>query len=511
MKKNILLLCLLCSGKLFAQLPEDALRYSWYPQNATARVLAVGGAMGSLGGDITATYVNPAGLGFYKTGDAVLSPGFSMNRNNANYFNNKTTNNKNAFSFGPSGFVLGAPTKSGQSVAFSLAINQSANFNNTIHLGALNSKSSFSEQFAEEFSNSGLSINDALNVNSSVPYGAAPALYTYLIDTLTVGGKTIVKAAPEYILDAGQALRQDMLKQTSGGIYEIAIGGAINKNDKWMFGGTIGIPIVYYKSNTTFTESDTSNNTANYFKSFNYNDNYTTTGAGVNLKVGAIYRPQEYLRFGLAIHTPSFMWLQDKRTTTLNTELENPVLNSSSSSLDFTNNAAGVSKYVQSSPWKAILSGSYVFRETQDVTRQRAFITADAEYVNYNGNRLHADNSANGLDNKAYYKGVNDVIKNEYKGSFNFRTGGELKFNTIMFRAGFAYYGSPYKDKGLKASQTFLSGGLGYRNKGFFIDLTYIHNMTKDINFPYRLETGSYYATTQQKKENIVATVGFKF
>ena len=503
---------MLGAGKLFAQVPEDALRYSWYPQNATARVLAVGGAMGSLGGDITATFVNPAGLGFYKTGDAVLTPGFSMNKNSTSYFNNKNSNTKNTLNFGPSGFVLGAPSsKAGQSFAFSIAVNQNASFNNIIHLNALNNKSSFSEQIAEEFANSNLSIDDVLNANSALPYTSAPALYTYLIDTVTVGGKTIIKAAPEYILDAGQALQQDFYKVTSGGIYEIALGGAVNKNDKWMFGGTIGIPIVYYKSNTTIKESDTSSNTNNYFNSFEYNDNFTTSGAGVNLKLGAIYRPQEYLRFGLAIHTPSFMWLKDKRLTTLNTQVENPVLNSSSSSLDFTNGEPGLSKYVQSSPWKAILSGSYVFRETQDVTRQRAFLTADVEYVNYNGSRFHADNSASGLDTKTYYKGLNAVIKDEYKGSFNFRAGGELKFNTIMARLGFAYYGSPYKESDLKANQTLLSSGLGYRNKGFFIDVTYIHNLTKDVTFPYRLETGSYYATSNQTKENIVATVGFKF
>ncbi|MBS1495611.1 MAG: hypothetical protein JSU03_10870 [Bacteroidetes bacterium] len=511
MKKNILLLCLLCSGKIFAQTPEDALKYSWYPQNATARIMAVGGAMGSLGGDITATFVNPAGLGFYKTGDFVLTPGFLSKKNDADYFNNHSSVNKSSFNLGPSGFVIGGPTQSGKSASFSLAVNQSVSFNNSLHLNALNNKSSFSEQFAEEFANSGLSIDGALNVNSSVPYGAAPALYTYLIDTVTVAGNTTIKAAPEYILDAGQALRQDMYKQTNGGIYEVAIGGAIDDNDKWMYGASIGIPIVYYKSNTTFTESDTSSNTSNYFNSFKYNDTYTTTGGGVNLKLGAIFRPQEYLRFGLAIHTPSFMWLHDKRVTTLNTQIENPVLNSSSTSLDFTNNEPGVSKYIQSSPWKAILSGSYVFRETQDVTRQRAFITADVEYVNYKGSRFHADNSASGMDYKSYYNGVNDVIKSDYKGAFNFRAGGELKFNTFMVRGGFAYYSSPYADASLKASQALASGGIGYRNKGVFIDLTYIHNITKDINFPYRLETGSYYATTQQKRDQVVATVGFKF
>ncbi len=34
--------------------------------------------MGSLGGDINATFVNPAGLGFYKTGEFVLSPGLTF-------------------------------------------------------------------------------------------------------------------------------------------------------------------------------------------------------------------------------------------------------------------------------------------------------------------------------------------------------------------------------------------------------------------------------------------------
>ena len=32
-----------------------------------------------------------------------------------------------------------------------------------------------------------------------------------------------------------------------------------------------------------------------------------------------------------------------------------------------------------------------------------------------------------------------------------------------------------------------LSGGLGYRNKGMFIDLTYVHTISKDVDFSYRL------------------------
>ena len=76
MKKIIFILTsFACAGPLLAQDPTDALRYSWNVSSGTARQQAVGGAMASLGGDLSAAYVNPAGLGFYKTGDFVLSPG----------------------------------------------------------------------------------------------------------------------------------------------------------------------------------------------------------------------------------------------------------------------------------------------------------------------------------------------------------------------------------------------------------------------------------------------------
>ena len=57
-----------------AQNPEDALRTAWFTQNGTARMMAIGGAMGSLGGDITANHVNPAGLGLFKTREVVITP-----------------------------------------------------------------------------------------------------------------------------------------------------------------------------------------------------------------------------------------------------------------------------------------------------------------------------------------------------------------------------------------------------------------------------------------------------
>jgi hypothetical protein len=510
---HLLIPTLLISAAAQAQTPEDAIRYSFYPQTGTARSMAIGGAMTSLGGDITALYTNPAGLGFFKTGEYMMSPGFSLNNNKVNYRDALTKGKRNNFNFGPTGFVLGAPSswKKNSSNAVSIAITQTADFTNTIQYSGLNNYSSFTEQWAEQVAKSRLTIDQVLN-NPQYAFGAAPALYTYLVDTFRIGGALQVKGAPEFILDAGQAIRQEMTQKTGGGLYEAAIGYAHNKDDKWYWGVSASLPFVYYTSNTNFKESDTSNRTNNGFKQFSYTDNFKTTGWGVNAKFGVIYRPQEYIRIGLSVHTPTYMQLKDTRSSSLVADIEPAQTTNSASSALFTNNQPGQAKYIQWSPWKAAISASYVFREVQNVKRQRAFITADVEYVNHRGSRFGSDNETPTADEKAYYQELNKVIKGEYKGAFNFKVGGELKFNILMARLGFAYYSNPYKDKELKANRMLLSGGLGYRHKGVFVDLTYVHSINKDVHFPYRLEDrANTFASVKNTRGNIVATIGVKF
>ena len=100
------------------------------------------------------------------------------------------------------------------------------------------------------------------------------------------------------------------------------------------------------------------------------------------------------------------------------------------------------SKYNLVTPWKVTASASYVFREVEDVKNQRGFITADVEYINYKAASFKAADKSDAAA-KDYYSSLNKVIDNLYKNAFNFRLGGEVKFNTIMFRLGGAYYGNP--------------------------------------------------------------------
>src|SRR5829696_3125399 len=108
-RKIYILACLFIAQQVAAQTPEEALRMSWNTPSGTARHQAIGGAMGSLGGEITSTFVNPAGLGFYKTSEIVLSPGFQFLRTKGSFRGSDPMSlaQSNGFRLGTTGIVWG--------------------------------------------------------------------------------------------------------------------------------------------------------------------------------------------------------------------------------------------------------------------------------------------------------------------------------------------------------------------------------------------------------------------
>jgi hypothetical protein len=512
MKKTLFIIGCSCIGILAdAQEPADALRFSWTVPSGTARHQAIGGAMGSLGGDLSALYINPAGLAFYKTGDIVLSPNYKFGKNKASYLSRKEQDDQEKFSFGTTGFVTGSggQGRKVRNVAFSMGFNTTADFkSNILYRGATN-QSSYSQKYLEELSNFGVRDSTAAY---RFPFGSSLAVNTYWVDTVGGGtrGNYDFQSRSANILSSG--LLQEQTINNKGGIYEFAIGGAANINDKLMIGGTFGIPILSYERQSKFVEADATDNANNQFDFAAVEENLTTTGAGINLKLGMIYKPQESWRVGLAFHSPTYYNLTDEYDITVSSNVEDGQGTFYQSNYDISG-AEHQFKYALITPYRVIGSLSYVLREIEDITRQKGFITADVEYVNYKASSFKQDEE-NGFDQETedYLGELNDAIDKAYKGAFNVRVGGELKFTTVMVRAGAAYYGNPYQDiNGEKGNKINLSGGLGYRNMGFFADLTYVHALHKDTHFPYRLQSAPYSgATINTSAGNILLTIGFK-
>lgn len=494
---------------LFAQEPADALRFSWLTPSGTARQQAVGGAMTSLGGDISATFVNPAGLAFYKTGDFVLTPAFQLTKNNSTYYSRSEKANKNYLAYGTSGIVLGTGTsgKKNDGVAVSIAVNRSGSFGNNILYRGLNTQSSYSQKFLEEIKSR--NDRDANSVASAYPFGTSLAFNTYWIDTIAGGTSNNYQFQSRATIGN---LIQEQKVENFGGITEMALGVAVQKK-KLFFGVTAAVPLLDYSRESTFTEADATSNTANKFDFATIEENVSTTGVGFNVKMGLIYKPVEYIRLGLAFHSPTYYSLTDKYNAYVRTNTESYKGDLNQHSSVFTNGNDAEFSYALLTPYRVMASASYVLREIEDVRKQKGFLTADIEYVNYKASSFSRDPEDNDSGTKTYLNSLNTAIDNAYKSAVNFKAGGELKFTTIMARAGFAYYGNPYKDlgHGEKGSRFSLSGGLGYRNKGIFVDLTYVHTMGKDVHFAYRLQNAAYTgATIKQTGGNVLLTVGFK-
>ncbi|MBY0482883.1 MAG: outer membrane protein transport protein [Chitinophagaceae bacterium] len=509
MKKYLLILSIFLSASSYAQIPDDALRTAWFIQNGTGRNTATGGVMGSLGGDITANHVNPAGLGLFKTNEFVLSPGFLFNNNKLNYRGTDTGVKKNNFNYGASGIIFGGSTNRNRkwtSSAFAISVNQVASYNNHIQFNGYNNMSSFSEKYLEELTHDRADTNAAL---SNYIFGSSLAFRTYLIDTIRGAGGSV--AGFQSFVPISTGVLQSYDATTSGGYHEVALGIAGNLEDKMYVGGSLVIPIINYQRDLVYSEKDATNNTNNQFASFEYRESYISRAVGVGLKLGMIYKPSEFLRFGVAFHTPQILGYRDeiRSSMTTNTESYAGIKKESSDNLNSGN--PGQSEYNLTTPWRAIASISYVIREISDTRKQRGFLSADLEYVNYRSARYSGVNNASeALIN--YYRLVNNEIKDYYKGNLNFRIGGELKFNVWMIRLGGGYYGSPYADKNLNADRIVASGGLGYRNHGMFVDLSYAHAFQKDVQFAYRLnDKPNTFASQTGGRGNLMLTLGFKF
>ena len=524
-KKIILFFCALIPLSGFSQEVLDAFSLTQYQSVATARIQAMGGSSNALGGDISSVFHNPAGLSQFKTNEIVFSPGLYVNNMNVKYNGRQFNDNRTRMNLGTSGIVLSFYHLKKRKIIrtnIAIAFNQTANFNTSFQYNGINNNSSYSEKWAEELVNNNIrNFNDALFFS---PAGASLAVENYLVDSILNGGNIA-----GYRTNANAALfplQQNFSYRITGSVNELAISVARNQTEKFYYGVTLGLPMLRRIETSTVNEKDLSANTDNNFDQFNFRETITTKGTGVLLRAGIMYKPFEHIRIGLNLQSPAFYTLSRTADAQLETSVENyarkinndntRAQNFSLSTLDITEGNEYTYDYRVMTPWRAAIGMAYIFRETEDVKRQRAMINAEVEFINHQSIRFNNAASENNPNSKQFYDQLNNDIRTLYKPAFNIRIGGEIKFHTIMFRGGFQYLQTPFEKKALpfsvKGYRLIPSIGIGYRDKGIFADLTYSHNMGDGIHFPYLLSGNMYpYANTNMTVGQLLATIGFKF
>ena len=515
MKKLLSLVTILISFQsIHAQEPADALRYAQSGNGGTARSRAIGGAIVGLGGDISTATVNPAGLALYKTNEFVFTPEFSFGKTSVDYLTNATKQNNISSQFSTLGMIIARPGSMDgkwRNFTFGFGMNKPISYNNTTHYKGNNLQSSFSEKYLEELINNGVTDPNAAAQN--FPYGSSLAFNTYLIDTVSGPGNTVL--GYKSLATPQTGVTQDMKSVSKGFIQETYFAGSANLEDKLYLGASIVISKLKFERTNTFREADATQNKLNNFNYFEAEEYLLSDGMGLGVKLGLIFKPIERLRIGAAYHSPTLYNMTDHYSTKITTDMEGYTSNKvlTQSSLDLNSNELGQFQYNLTNPSKLMFGASFVLHEVEDVTKQRGFISADIEFLDYSNSKFSAYTGSNSTASSAsYLNNINTAINEQFKSAMNIRVGGELKFNTIMGRLGFNYMGSPYAVSDLKGNQMNISGGLGYRDKGVFIDLTYVQRISKGINFPYKLDNGFYEpGYVKNSYGNVSLTVGFKF
>ena len=495
----------------------------------TSRSMAMAGAFTSLGGDMAAMGINPAGLGMYRSNDFSFTPLVGV-VNAENSAADWGENQQNRFAVGNLGAVLNLYESSSTglvSVSFGLGYNRVADLNYRYGYTSQSRPSvapcrSIADAFALQMTQSGLIPDQTGGLNydyrDAYYWGGILAYNGYLLDAGEDEYGTYYTSADRLGANAGVGHTVNMQSRGSIGEYDISFG--LNYDNKLYLGFTWGIQSVRWKrqmyygedyiydSAPVYSDGGTLETPAQWM---DYNQAVEVRGTGMNVKLGLIYRPWEALRLGVALHTPTHYTLERSYQAYMATNFNG--IGDTTPALD----DVGMNTWDFWSPTRLMFGASYAFGRF-------AVLSVDYERDWYNG--MRASNLPAGFDlTKEDYR---YEFKNNYKGSNTLRVGVEIKpLPQMALRAGYGiadgalrndqtlYYNTPTTYR-----TTCYSAGLGYAIGAVTLDLAYqrIENLQTAYMLYYAMDaqtgvfdTASPYYRTDFKRNYFTLTFGYRF
>ena len=460
-----------------AQTEIDALRYSQNDIVGTARFSAMAGAYGALGADFTTLSYNPAGIGFYQFSELTFTPSFGNIVTTSYFGGSRNVDEKLNTNFSNFGYVVSSPRNDEQWKRINLAFgyNRTANYKKRTYISGENSSSSMIDNFVANAQ--GNTIN---NLNS---FTELLAWNTYLFDPLdTIDNGNYISN-----LNANLSKKQEKVINSSGSAGEYVFSVGTSYEDRIYLGATIGMPSLDYYEKSTYTESEFAD-TAAHLQYFDYSEELTTTGKGVNLKVGAIVRLNDWVRVGGALHSPTFYDMEDEYSTAIT------AVWSDSLGTIYETSPFGYFNYKLRTPRKTI--GSIAIN-----IQKKGLITADIEMIDYSSTKFNSDSYK--------FSDENEIINSLYTKATNIRLGGEMKYKPFRIRAGYALYGSPYKENTELTNQSF-SFGLGIDRGHFIADFAYVFSEGSSEHYTYSADLVQPAAITTTY-HNFLFTLGLRY
>ncbi|MCL1933176.1 MAG: outer membrane protein transport protein [Candidatus Azobacteroides sp.] len=423
MKRNLLfIIAFFVCAFSFGQGEIDAYRYSSTDLSGTARGQAMGGAFGAVGGDVTGVAINPAGIGIYRRSEVVGNMSLTSpltKGGNAGLDSHTTVALDNLSYVGYYPLVRGGML----SLNFGFNYNRIKSFDRRYSASRPAMNSSLTD-YIVALTNADGGINSSAFDNNNNPYDnpnvrwlSALAWKGYLINPANNSNNQYVS-----ILNENEQVTPDLRVREKGQIeaYDFTIGSDIS--DKFYWGITLSLTDLSYSMTSFYDEQFLGDGGG-----FNLENYLRTDGSGIQVKVGAIFKPIDALRIGVAYHSPTWYSMTDYFWAQVNPR-----------GIYFDGQPAGITD----TPNGAL---SYDFRtpgswtvSLATVLGTKAVVSVDYENKNYTYMNLE--------DNNGNEWAVNKIIDEDYKNTSMLRAGVEYCFSPqFSGRLGYAWEQNPYR------------------------------------------------------------------
>lgn len=502
---------------MIAQTEIDALKYVQTDINGTARYMGMAGAFGALGGDASAIKDNPAGLGIYRKSELVGSMNVMMQNSTSNWNEKKAYGDLYKSGFNNFSLVFASSTWGGENKTtglvnsnWSFGYNRLKSFDRVANIksgAGISSLTYFMSDFTGNISWDKLKYTSLYEPydNKDIPWLSVLAYEGGLL-------KEYVNANNETdhwesLLNPGETVTPSYYLTEKGYIDEYSIGWAGNFSNMFYFGATANLQSINYVGTSTYSELFGGGG------GFDLKSTVTSKGTGVNLNLGTIFRPTDFLRVGLSLHTPTVYVMTDNYFATLNYDTE---FKSSSSTPD-----DGYNDFKIQGPMQVNVSAALI-------VGKKGVLSAEYDFSNYTSTRLMDKDG-----NQEEFTAENDGMKDMLNDVQTIKIGGEYKLtDNFSLRAGYANMSSANKDGALKylVSYTtrtdtesflhngtnYLTAGFGYREASWFIDFALMHKITDEKYLPFNSSSlapkyAVIPATVNTVSNNMVVTLGLKF
>lgn len=550
MKKSIILALIgFTPMMLMAQSAIDAYQLSQSDLKGTARFMSMAGAFGALGGDLSTLNQNPAGIGVYRSSEIGMSLNLDFQGTETNSMGSIMKADQTKFTCNNFGYVGAVKLDSEVMPYFTwgASFNRVASFDRK-YQGFIPSLNTSLSNFVANNTNGW----DEGELNMSYYDSYAPWLSILAYDAYMIHPNGNSSYDGMYQDGTRGNASFDVREKGYVDEYSINFGGNIMNTLYWGIG--FGFTDISYTSASYYDEeltgarvvnTDVDGNEIGTITGNGWYDlgNYQRVkGNGFNFKAGLIFKPINELRLGIAVHTPTYYDLQHEAYAGIEysyaKEVERPLgdvetIATKEGYVEVDDGYYTYYDYDLRTPWRLILSAA-------GVIGGRGILSMDYEYVGYNNMRV------SDADGNEYYAETGD-IENYYQASHIIRLGGEYRVTpSFSLRAGYCYQTSPAKDVaknndryiytsgtntlGTNPAYTFdnstqyITAGCGYRYKGFYIDMAYVHKARKseyrafssfgefdEMMNDYKVNNRSNSSTIKDNNNQLVLSVGYKF